>query len=125
MKRWSGGVLIAILFMLLILRYVLMKNPIGENYLMNALSNGSNPLEWVQSTLPPAYKNTENSTQVISTDTIIFSLFAQRNISKEEQESLLFKLSFVLPRLSSSIEAIRLFHAFPASLIASMPLGKS
>ncbi|KAJ9187479.1 hypothetical protein P3X46_002934 [Hevea brasiliensis] len=88
MKRWFGGVLIASLFMLLILRFALMKNPIGESYLMNAFSNASNPLEWVQATLPPAYKNPENSTQVISNDAIVFSLFAQRNISNEEQESL-------------------------------------
>ncbi|KAF2298855.1 hypothetical protein GH714_028343 [Hevea brasiliensis] len=74
--------------MLLILRFALMKNPIGESYLMNAFSNASNPLEWVQATLPPAYKNPENSTQVISNDAIVFSLFAQRNISNEEQESL-------------------------------------
>ncbi|KAG8654118.1 beta-1,3-galactosyltransferase GALT1 isoform X1 [Manihot esculenta] len=88
MKRWSGGVLIASMFMLLILRYGLVKNPIGASYLMNAFSNASNPLEWVQATVPPAYKNPVNSTQVISSDAIMFSLFAQRNTSNEEQESL-------------------------------------
>ncbi|EEF39936.1 beta-1,3-galactosyltransferase GALT1 [Ricinus communis] len=88
MKRWYGGVLIASLFMLLILRYSLMKNPIGDSYLMNAFSNGTNPLQWVQSTLPPTVKIPENSAKVISTETIVFSLFAQRNISNEEQVSL-------------------------------------
>ncbi|KDP41206.1 hypothetical protein JCGZ_15613 [Jatropha curcas] len=88
MKRWYGGVFIASLFMLLILRYSLMKNPIGESYLMNAFSNATNPLEWVQATVPPAVKNPGNSNKVISTETIVSSLFAQRNISNEEQKSL-------------------------------------
>ncbi|WCJ21288.1 galactosyltransferase1 [Euphorbia peplus] len=88
MKKWYGGVLVASMFMLLILRYGLMKNPIGEGYLMNALSNSSNPLEWIQATAPPVTKNPENSAKVISTDTVVYSLFAPRNISNEEKTSL-------------------------------------
>ncbi|KAJ9174276.1 hypothetical protein P3X46_017317 [Hevea brasiliensis] len=125
MKRWSGGVLIASLFMLLILRYGLMKNSIGESYLMNAFSNATNPLEWVQATLPPAYKNTENSTQVISTDAIVFSLFAQRNISNEEQESLhtwnlLKHLIDQAQALPNGVEAIKEAGSAWNSLMASI-----
>ncbi|KAJ8761000.1 hypothetical protein K2173_022038 [Erythroxylum novogranatense] len=88
MKKWYGGVVVVSLFMLLILRYSLMKNPIGESYLRNPFSNVSNPLEWVQSTLPPALQNPEKSSQVISTDTIVFDLFTRRNISNAEKISL-------------------------------------
>ncbi|XP_050237249.1 beta-1,3-galactosyltransferase GALT1 [Mercurialis annua] len=88
MKRWYGGVLIASLFMLLVLRYGLMKDPTGESYVTSAFSNGTNPLQWVQLTLPSTTKRPGNSTQVISIDTIIFSLFAQRNFSSEEEVSL-------------------------------------
>ncbi|KAK0573159.1 hypothetical protein LWI29_003748 [Acer saccharum] len=89
MKKWYGGVLIASLFMLLILRYGLMKNPIGESYLKSLISpNASNPLERVRAAASPAVQNPENSSQVIPTDTIVFGLFASRNISKEEQRSL-------------------------------------
>uniref|UniRef100_A0A2P2MKB0 Hexosyltransferase n=1 Tax=Rhizophora mucronata TaxID=61149 RepID=A0A2P2MKB0_RHIMU len=88
MKKWYGGVMIVSLFMLLILRYCLMTNPVGKKYLMNPFSNASNPLEWVQGTLSPAVENPEKSSQVISTDAIAFSLFTWRNISKEEQKSL-------------------------------------
>src|SRR4051794_41058094 len=88
MKRWYGGVLIASLFMLLILRYALMKNPIGESYLMNAFSNTTNPLEWIQATGPPSVKNPEKINKVVSTETIVSNLFAQRNLSNEDQNSL-------------------------------------
>ncbi|KAK2636202.1 hypothetical protein Ddye_030994 [Dipteronia dyeriana] len=89
MKKWYGGVLIASLFMLLILRYGLMKNPVGESYLTSLISpNASNPLEWMRAAAPPAVQNPENSSQVIPTDAIVFGLFAGRNISKEEQRSL-------------------------------------
>ncbi|KAJ4847677.1 Beta-1,3-galactosyltransferase galt1 [Turnera subulata] len=88
MKKWYGGVLIASLFMLLILRYGLMKNPIGESYLLSSFYNTSNPLEWVHTAVPPAVQDPGNSSQVISTDTIVFGLFTQKNISKAEKRSL-------------------------------------
>ncbi|KAE8657426.1 Beta-1,3-galactosyltransferase 15 [Hibiscus syriacus] len=47
MKKWYGGAVVASLFMLLLLRYGFMKNPVEESYLMNPFSsNGTNPLEW-------------------------------------------------------------------------------
>ncbi|KAL5553778.1 hypothetical protein UlMin_041179 [Ulmus minor] len=90
MKKWYGGVLIGSLFMLLVLRYGLIKDPIGERYLTSAFSsNSTNPLEWLSAFAPPAVENPENaSSHVIPTERIIFSLFAQRNISNEEQQSL-------------------------------------
>ncbi|CAN1187828.1 Beta-1,3-galactosyltransferase GALT1 [Linum perenne] len=88
MKKWYGGVLIASLFMLLILRYGFLKNPIEEGYLANSLPNATNPLEWVQNTFPSALRSPRNSSQAISTDTIVVSLFARRNLSNEERVSL-------------------------------------
>uniref|UniRef100_A0A5B6Z815 Putative beta-1,3-galactosyltransferase 15 n=1 Tax=Davidia involucrata TaxID=16924 RepID=A0A5B6Z815_DAVIN len=89
MKKWYGGVLIASLFMLLVLMYGVMKNPVREYYLTSPLSfNTTNPLEWVHSRAPPAVHNPENGSQVISADTVIFSLFSQRNISNEETQTL-------------------------------------
>lgn len=67
-----------------------MKNPIGESYLTSLVSsNASNPLAWTHTAAAPAVQNPENASQVISIDAITFGLFAQRNISKEEQQSLL------------------------------------
>jgi beta-1,3-galactosyltransferase len=61
MKKLYGGVLIAssfTLFMLMILRYGVMKNPIGEGYLnIPVLINGTNPLEWINPVIPPAFQN--------------------------------------------------------------------
>ncbi|KAJ6720779.1 BETA-13-N-ACETYLGLUCOSAMINYLTRANSFERASE [Salix viminalis] len=88
MKKWYGGVLVASLFMLLILRYGLLKNPIGGSILLSSSSNASEPLEWVHPAVPPAVQNPETSSQVFSSDTMVFSLFAPRNISNEEQKSL-------------------------------------
>ncbi|XP_062111601.1 beta-1,3-galactosyltransferase GALT1 [Humulus lupulus] len=91
MKKWYGGVLVASLFMLLVLRYGLMKDPIGESYLTTPFSSNTsnvNPLEWLSAFSPPAVQNPVNTLQVIPTKTIIFDLFAQRNISDVEQKSL-------------------------------------
>ncbi|KAH9709570.1 Beta-1,3-galactosyltransferase GALT1 [Citrus sinensis] len=67
MKKWYGGVLIASLFMLLLLRYGFMKNPIGESYLTSLISsNGSNPLEWTHTAAAPGVQDPENSSQLIN-----------------------------------------------------------
>uniref|UniRef100_A0A2N9EJL0 CCHC-type domain-containing protein n=1 Tax=Fagus sylvatica TaxID=28930 RepID=A0A2N9EJL0_FAGSY len=89
MKKWFGVVLVASLFMLLVLRYGIMKNPIGLSYLTTPISsNSTNPLEWLDPGVPPAFQNPENASKVVSADTIVLRLFAQRNISNEEQISL-------------------------------------
>lgn len=90
MKKWYGGVLVSSLFMLLVLRYVVLNNPMGQGYLSNPFSsNASNPLEWVRATAPPTIQSPVNKSVVISTETVVLSLFAERNISTEEQQSLL------------------------------------
>ncbi|CAN0896563.1 Beta-1,3-galactosyltransferase GALT1 [Linum grandiflorum] len=89
MKRWYGGVLIASLFMLLLLRYGFLKNPIGEGYLANSLSNTTkNPLEWIQNSFPPALQSPQNSSKAISTNAIVINLFASRNLSNVEKVSM-------------------------------------
>lgn len=124
MKKWYGGVLVASLFMLLILRYGLLKNPIGGNILLNPSSNASKPLEWVHPALPPAVQNPETSSQVFSTDTIVSSLFAPRNISNEEQKSLqtwnlLKRLIDHAQVLANGVEAIKEAGNAWSSLMAS------
>ncbi|CAN1152629.1 Beta-1,3-galactosyltransferase GALT1 [Linum perenne] len=89
MKRWCGGVLIASLFMVLLLRYGFLKNPIGEGYLANSFANTTrSPREWIQNTSPPALQTPQNSSQAISTNAIVYNLFARRNLSNVEKVSL-------------------------------------
>lgn len=91
MKKWSGGVLIGSLFMLLILRYGLMKNPIGETLISPTFTfntSNKNPLEWLQPVVLPSVQHSEAHNQVISSDTLVYSLFVERNISDELQSSL-------------------------------------
>ncbi|CAN1794380.1 Beta-1,3-galactosyltransferase GALT1 [Linum perenne] len=89
MKRWCGGVLIASLFMVLLLRYGFLKNPIGEGYLANSFANTTkSPREWIQNTFPPALQTPQNSSQAISTNAIVYNLFAWRNLSNVEKVSL-------------------------------------
>ncbi|KAG7979297.1 hypothetical protein I3843_05G123800 [Carya illinoinensis] len=89
MKKWLGGVLFASLFMLLIMRYGVMKNPIGDSYFPSPFSsNATDPLEWLNAGAPPAVQNPENASTVVSADTIVLSLLVQRNISSEEQKTL-------------------------------------
>ncbi|XP_010257549.1 PREDICTED: beta-1,3-galactosyltransferase GALT1-like [Nelumbo nucifera] len=113
MKKWSGGLLIASLFMLLVLRYGFMKNPIGESLLLSPFSfNASNPLEWVHAGVPFAVQNLDNVSQVVSAATLVSHLFTWRNFSREEKRSLytwkhlnnLINSSKVLP---NAIEAIK------------------
>ncbi|XP_057949376.1 beta-1,3-galactosyltransferase GALT1-like isoform X2 [Malania oleifera] len=89
MRRWYGVVLIASLFMLLVMWYGVMKNPIGESYLISPLSyNTTNTLKWLYAGDSTADQNPKNGSQVLSADIIVFSLFVQRNFSNEEQQSL-------------------------------------
>ncbi|XP_050277151.1 beta-1,3-galactosyltransferase GALT1 [Quercus robur] len=90
MKKWFGVVLVASVFMLLVLRYGITKNTIGQNFLTTPIFNttGINPLEWLDPGVPPAAQNPENASKVVSADIIVLSLFAKRNISNEEQNSL-------------------------------------
>lgn len=88
MKKWSGGVLIASLFMLLVLRYGVMRSPIGESLRFNPFSNTTNPLEWVRAPDPPAVQNPDNSSQVVSAASLVSGLLTGRNFSTEEQRCL-------------------------------------
>lgn len=126
MKKWYGGVLIASMFVLLVLRYGVMKNSKGYGYLTSPFSsNSTNPLEWVHPGISPAIRNPENASQVISADTVVYSLYAQRNISNDEQESLqtwnhlkqLINHAQVLP---NAVEAIKEAGSVWNSLMASV-----
>ncbi|XP_042482961.1 beta-1,3-galactosyltransferase GALT1-like isoform X1 [Macadamia integrifolia] len=88
MKKWSGGVLIVSLFVLLVLRYGVMKDPLGESLRFYTFStNKSSPLEWVHA-VPPAVQNPEDASQVVSAARLVTNLFTQRNFSSEEQRCL-------------------------------------
>ncbi|KAM7269183.1 hypothetical protein ACFE04_024680 [Oxalis oulophora] len=126
MKKWYGGVLIISLFLVLILRYGFMKTTIEENYLTSPFTtNGTNPLEWIQAMAPPAVQIPQTTPQVISLDTIASKLFARRNLSFEDQQSLqtwnllkhLINQSQALP---NGVEAIKEAGSAWSSLMASV-----
>lgn len=98
MKKWYAGVIVISIFMLLVLRYTIMQNPLRQSSLTGSLSSNAtnpfewvnaNPLEWISSTGTPDVQSPKVATQVISTDTLTSGLFIQRNLTKEEQHSLL------------------------------------
>ncbi|XP_026381302.1 beta-1,3-galactosyltransferase GALT1-like [Papaver somniferum] len=111
MKKWSGGVLIASLFMLLVLRYGIMTGPIVGSPISNTFLNSTNPLEWLNSGYQPAVKNPESNTHVL-TDVLVTSLFTPKNFSEEEQKSLktwtyLSQLIGNVGVLPNAVEAIK------------------
>ncbi|KAF6171858.1 hypothetical protein GIB67_007379 [Kingdonia uniflora] len=112
-KKWYGGIVIAFLFIMLVLRYGVMKNPIGESLLSSSFSiNASNPLEWLHSGIPPAVQNSDNVTFVVSNAKLVSSLFAPRNFTTREKESLqtwnyLNELVSHAGGLPNAIEAIK------------------
>lgn len=129
MKKLYGAVLIAssfTLFMLMILRYGVMKNPIGEGYLtIPVLINGTNPLEWINPVIPPAIHNPVATSQVISADILVSSLFARNNFSKQEQQTLqtwnhLKHLIDHVQGLPSATEAIKEAASAWNSLVSSV-----
>lgn len=115
--------------MLLVLRYGLIRNYIGERYLLSSFSNTSNPLEWVHPAVPPAVQNPDNSNRVISTETIVYSLFSPRNISIAEQNalqtwSLLKHLIDHAQVLPNGVDAIKEAGSAWNSLMASVEAEK-
>ncbi|KAL6547103.1 Beta-1,3-galactosyltransferase galt1 [Orobanche minor] len=88
MKKWYGGVLATSFLMFLILGYYIVKSPINQSYFTSHDFNGTNPLEWINPGSPPAIPDPENTSQVISINSITSNFFAQRNLSKEEESSL-------------------------------------
>lgn len=126
MKKWYAGVLVASLFMLLVLRFMVSNNPMGQGYLSNPFSsNASNPLEWVRATTPPIIQSPVNKSVVISTETMVSSLFAERNISTEERQSLLswHRLRHLIDKaqeLPNGLEAIKQAENAWSSLMFSV-----
>lgn len=144
MKKWYVGVLVASLFMVVILlRYGVPKYPVSENYLTSSFtsnktnpleriksgappaSNKTNPLEWINSGAPPAVQNPENGSQVVSANTIVSTLFAQRNLSNEGKQTLqtwnhlkhLIENAHILPNaIEATKEAGRAWNDLMASV---------
>ncbi|KAI3970925.1 hypothetical protein MKX01_024572 [Papaver californicum] len=111
MKKWSGVVLIASLFMLLVLRYGIITGPIVRSPISNTFLNSANPLEWLNTGYQPAIKNPESNTHV-PTDVLVTSLFTPKNFSEEEQKSLktwtyLSQLIGNVGVLPNAVEAIK------------------
>lgn len=88
MKKWYIYVLSVSLLTLTVFGYFVMKNPIRESYISPpSYYNTTNPLEWINSNAPPVH-NPGSDSQVVSADEIVSTLFTQRNISFDEQQSL-------------------------------------
>ncbi|KAF2299466.1 hypothetical protein GH714_032048 [Hevea brasiliensis] len=130
MKRCLCGVLAGSLFMLIVLRLGVMKNPFGEGTLTSPISvNISNPLEWINPGAPPAFRSPESASQVISTATLLSSLFIDRNFSHEVESSLLTwnrmrHLVNYSQGLPNAMEAIREAQVAWESLMESFKKGE-
>lgn len=86
MKKWYGCVIVASLFMLLVLRYVLLTNQNGQSYLRIPIPlNGTNPLEWVKATAPHAAENMVSASPAIPVEAMASILFNSRNLGEEQQ----------------------------------------
>ncbi|KAL3631174.1 hypothetical protein CASFOL_024158 [Castilleja foliolosa] len=135
MKKWyggvlAGGVLASSFLMFCLLGYHLVKKPINQSYFLGPLNvTGTNPLEWINSGIPPTLPNPESTTQVISTNAIMSSFFSHRNLSKEEQSSLQtwnhLKYLVTHPQgLPSAVEAVKEAGVAWQNLITSVEQEK-
>lgn len=112
MKKWYGGVLITSLFFLLVLRYSLLENPLGQRSVINPFShNTSDHLNWEHVGVPTAVQNPGSDSQVVSAEILVSRLFTRRNFSDQEVQSLqtwhhlnhLINHSEVLPHATEAI----------------------
>lgn len=126
--------MVASLFTLLVLRYATVKDPIGQSYPTSPLpriqTNDSDPLKWLKAFSPPSAKSPQvtAAAKAIPTELIVAGLFAQRNISGEEERSLLtwdhlkslINHAQALPNGVEAItEAVGVWNNLMASVIAS------
>lgn len=126
MKKWYGGVLTTSFLTLFVFGYYIIKNPINDNYFTSPLIfNGTNPLEWINAGSPPALPNPEKTSQVISAEAIVANFFDQRNLSREEKNSLhtwnrLKPLVMHAEGLPNAVEAVKEASVAWKNLIASV-----
>ncbi|KAK1265907.1 Beta-1,3-galactosyltransferase 15 [Acorus gramineus] len=89
MKKWSGGVFIASVFALLVLRYGLMENPLAEMTLSNSFfRNVSVHLHSKDARNLPVLQNPQISSEVFAADSLISNFSSRTNFSGEELQSL-------------------------------------
>ncbi|GLT56498.1 hypothetical protein SLA2020_295340 [Shorea laevis] len=127
MKKWTGGVLIGSMFMLLVLRYGLMKNPFGESLLQVAIIfNATDPQNQIQSSVPPEAQDPKaDNDQVVPAETFVSSLFCKGNFSSKLNSSLLTwnrmkHLINYTQGLPNALEAVREAQVAWESLVKSL-----
>ncbi|XP_078163476.1 beta-1,3-galactosyltransferase GALT1-like [Carex rostrata] len=84
MKRWSGSVVVIILFSLLTLKYLIIENPLTEKSLRNILyRNSTETLKWTLQIAPNLPQNKINPSPfvVISTEQILANLTIPSNLT--------------------------------------------
>ncbi|WCJ25709.1 Galactosyltransferase family protein [Euphorbia peplus] len=90
MKKRILSVVIVFLFVLLVLRAGVMKYPFRERTFLNPVGiNLTNPLELVDLGPSPAFYSPDSAGDVISAETVLSSLFRERNFSGDVENSLL------------------------------------
>lgn len=130
MKKYLWGVFFGSFFMLIVLRLGVMKNPFGESTLLSPVAvNLSDPLQLINPEAPPAFRSPESAGPLISTATLLSSLFIDRNFSHEVESSLLTwnrmgHLVNYSQGLPNAIEAIREAQVAWESLMESFNRGK-
>ncbi|KAK3128792.1 hypothetical protein QOZ80_6BG0466430 [Eleusine coracana subsp. coracana] len=89
MKKWHGGFVIASLFIILMLRYVIWDSPLAEKSLQYVFQqNSTSALHWLDVPNSPAIQNPQNSSKVISSKLLASNLSITRNLTERELEIL-------------------------------------
>jgi beta-1,3-galactosyltransferase len=89
MKKWHGGFVIASLFIVLILRYVILDSPLAEKSLQYVFQqNSTAALHWIDVPNPLAIQNPQNSSEVTSTKILASNLSITRNLTGRELQTL-------------------------------------
>ncbi|KAG0471682.1 hypothetical protein HPP92_016228 [Vanilla planifolia] len=90
MKKWSGGLVLVFFFAILLIRYVVVENPLAEMSIPSLFSqNNSEHLHWVNAAENlPFVPNPKNDSDVLSSTSLVAQLSVAQNLSDGEQLSL-------------------------------------
>ncbi|KAG0470133.1 hypothetical protein HPP92_016833 [Vanilla planifolia] len=90
MKKWSGGLVLVFFFAILLIRYVVVENPLAEMSIPSLFSqNNSEHLHWVNAAENlPFVPNPKNDSDVLSSTSLVAQLSVAQNLSDGGQLSL-------------------------------------
>ncbi|MED6121658.1 hypothetical protein PIB30_032199 [Stylosanthes scabra] len=124
MNKWYGSVMVASLFMVLLIRYTLMKPTTYLTLVPVSFNNKTDPVKWIDPMVSPV-QSPNNDSQVVPSHILVSSLFSVNNFTQQEQQTMQTwnKLKHLLDHtqgLPNAVEAVKEAKGAWTSLVSSI-----